>query len=209
MNLVKTVTVFFHFQHYMIYIVQLENVLLPWRDLDTSHLVLKIPFDNLATYFNSSDISRYLFPHQRIMVDIVPYKLMESNIPLMNDFSSGHTKAYTDVREENGGIRGMLSFGTLFRAQKVSYVYGIEIYGTDVSSVQRHIVRHLSELQQSANGSVCLMLFVQDDFPQNIADEICFKYGMERVNYPGAEYCQWNFQKEVVIERDILRNYLA
>ena len=46
----------------------------------------------------------------------------------------------------------MLSFGTLFRAQKVSYVYGIEFYGTDVISVKRHIIKHMTELKQRASG---------------------------------------------------------
>ena len=137
------------------------------------------------------------------MVDVVPYKLMESNIALMNDYSGDHTKAYSDVRLDNGVAMGMLSFGTLFRAQKVSYVYGIELYGSDVNSVQRHIVRHLSELQQKANGSVCVFLFVQDDFPQQVADDICKKYGMKRENYPGTDYNQWNFQQEIVVERDL------
>ena len=191
----------------MIYLAHQEKLQLSHSDIATTNDVLKIPFDDLVTYFRSNEVSSYLFPSNRIMVDIVPYKLMASNIDIMKGASGEHTTVFTDVRIDNGSARGVLSFGTLFKAQKVSYVYGIEFYGTDVISAQRHMARHMSDLQQKATGEICLMMFVQNDFPQKIADEICLKYGMQRVNCPDTQYAQWDFQSEVVIEFDILEQY--
>ena len=182
--------------------MRLENLQFRWCDSKTTHQVLQIEFINLAPYFQSMSISSYLFPSNRIVVDIVPYQLMESNLALMNEYSGTHTAVFSDVRVENGTVRGLLSFGTVFRTQKVSFVYSIEMYGTDAVSIQRHITRHLSALQQNTCGSVCLMVFVQNDFPQKVADELCLKYGMSRVNYTGTQYTQWNFKKEIVIESD-------
>ena len=190
----------------MLYLVHLGSQQLPRRDIETVDDVFQIPFDDLVAYFRSSDVTSYLFPSGRIMVDIVPYKLLASNIDIMKTYSSHHTVAFTDVRIENGSARGVLSFGTLFRAQKVSYVYGIEFYGTDVISVQRHIIKHMTELKQRAYGEVCFMMFVQNDFPRKLADELCLKYGMERANGPGSQCKKWDFQTESVIERDLIQH---
>ena len=170
-------------------------------DIKLTQKVFQMPFEELSTYFRSEDTKGYLFPHQRVMVDIVPYKLFGSSIALMKEMSGDHTKAFSDVRIEKGVTRGLLSFGTLFRAQKVEYVYGIEFYGTDAKSIRRHIMRHLFELHQNAYGSICLMLFVQEYFPQKVADDICTENGMKRVNCLGTSYPQWNFQKRDCFRR--------
>ena len=48
----------------------------------------------------------------------------------MEQMSSDHTVAFSDVHSGENSAGGLLSFGTLFRGQKVDYVYGIEIYGS-------------------------------------------------------------------------------
>ena len=76
----------------------------------------------------------------------------------------------------------------------------LKFTGRDVNSVRKHIARHIAYLKQRANGSVCLFIFSFDNFPKKLAGEICQQFGMERVNYPGTRYPQWNWGTEVLGE---------
>lgn len=186
--------------YHLIHLMQLENVCILPSDINSSNKVLSLTFSQLSTYLRSEEICNYLFPYNRILVDIVPYRLLEGNLCLMEEISGDHTVAFSDVHLEDNSARGLLSFGTIFRGQKVNYVYGIEIYGSDVNSVRKHFARHISYLKQRANGSVCFHVFSFDNFPKKLAGEICQQFGMERVNYPGTPYPQWNIQTEVLGE---------
>ncbi|MEW8547764.1 MAG: hypothetical protein AB2693_30010 [Candidatus Thiodiazotropha sp.] len=133
------------------------------------------------------------------MVDYTPYKLVETNVSLMKQTSSNHTEAFSDVRFENGSVRGSLSFCSVFKAQTVSYVYNIEIYGNDPPSVRLHIMKHLMVLKQKMEGSVCFMVIAQEGFPLDIIDDTCREYGLTRVNQ-GQKHSKWQFKKESLFE---------
>ena len=124
-------------QSNLVYILHQENKKKQEPDIAAADTVLPIAFDDVAKYINTEGIRNYLFPYKRILVDMVPYKLMESNTIRMQEISGEHTRVFSDVTDGYGGANGILSFGTLFKAQKVSYVYGIEIYGTDIDSIKK------------------------------------------------------------------------
>ena len=174
-------------QSNLVYIMDLENIHIQERDMPAVDTVLPIAFNDVAKYINCEDLRNYLFPYKRILVDMVPYKLMESNTIRMKDISVEHTRVFSDVTDGKNGTKGILSFGTLFKAQKVSYVYGIEIYGTDIDSIRKHILKHVSALKENASGSVCIMFFIQENIPGNAINDICLDFEMERVNYPGTK----------------------
>ena len=180
--------------------MNIEKIVLPESDLNTTETVLPIPFDDVAVYTRSEGIRNYLFPCQRMVVDIIPYKLIESNATRMREISGGHTLVYSDVNDNNKDISGILSFGTLIRTQKLPFVYGINMYGTDKVSIRKHIFRHLLALKKCTYGSIFIMFFLPETFPQNVLNEICLELEMNRVNYNGTEYPEWNFQTLFLIE---------
>ena len=153
----------------------------------------------LKTCLQSEYRKSHLFPGKRISINSVPYKLMESNIPLiMND---SHTTAFSNVDFESGSCKGLLSFGTLFRVQKFSYQYTVDIYGNDRDSVRRHVLRHLSELNRKASGSVCVLFPFQKELSPEHVDKIFLEFGSKRANMPGSEdantwiTCDFLFEK--------------
>ena len=191
----------------LVYIMDLENIHIQERDMAAVDTVLPIAFNDVAKYINSEDLRNYLFPYKRILVDMVPYKLMESNTIRMQEISGEHTRVFSDVTDGKNGAKGILSFGTLFKAQKVSYVYGIEIYGTDIDSIRKHILKHVSALKENASGSVCIMFFIQENIPGNAIKDICLDFTMERVNFPGTKYPIWNIQSTYLTEQDFSKIY--
>ena len=190
---------YFFFQDHLVFSLETENLHLREADKKQTTEVKPIPFDDVATYISSKETSSYLFPHGRILVDYTPYKLLKTNVLLMKQASSNHTEAFSDVRIENGSVRGSLSFGSVFKAQTVSYVYNIEIYGNDPVSVKLHIMKHLIMLKQKVNGSICFMLVAQEGCPVNIIDDTCREYGLSRVNH-GQKHSKWQFRKESLFE---------
>ena len=55
----------------------------------------------------------------------VPYQLLDSNLPLfMND---SPTTAFSNLDLKSGSCIGLLSFGTMYRVQKISFQYTINI----------------------------------------------------------------------------------
>ena len=192
---------FFLLQSNLVYILHQENKKIQESDVAAADTVLPIAFGDVAKYINTEGIRNYLFPYKRILVDMVPYKLMESNTTRMQELSGEHTRVFSDVTDGNDGTKGILSFGTLFKAQKVSYVYGIEIYGTDIDSIRKHIIKHMLALKKSTSGSVFMMFFIQENLPGNALNNACFQFAMESVNYPGTKYPKWNFQNTYLIEQ--------
>lgn len=179
---------------HLVYSLEAEKLILWEADLKQTTEVKPIPFDDVAIYISSKETSAYLFPHGRVLIDYTPYKLLETNVLLMKQTSSDHTEVFSDVRIENGCVRGSLSFGSVFKAQTVSYVYSIEIYGDDPVSVEHHVIKHLSMLKQKVEGSVCFMLIAQEGFPLNTIDNTCIEYGLTRVNH-GQNTLNGNLEK--------------
>ena len=184
-----------------------ENKIIQEPVVAAADTVLPIAFDDVAKFFTSNGLSSYLFPYNRILVDMVPYKLIHSNTTRMQEISGEHTRVFSDVTDGKNGAKGILSFGTLFKAQKVSYVYGIEIYGADIDSIRKHIAKHILALKENTSGSVCIMFFLQENVPANIINDMCLDFAMERVNYRGTKYPNWNIQSTYLTEQDFPQTY--
>ena len=137
---------------------------------------------DIASYFGSQLCVAYLFPHERILVNGIPYRMMNSNIPLIMG-NRKFTEMYTDVAIQNKTCSGLLSIGTVYPVKIPNYAYNIEIYGGDYSSLEDHICRHLRRVMDKAAGNVSIYVFVDPDksLPKPI-DEIMAKYGVKK--YP-------------------------
>ena len=84
---------FFLLQSNLVYILHQENKDIQEPNIAAADTVLPIAFDDVAKYINTEGIRNYLFPYKRIMVDIVPYKLM---------FTVGKNQPLFPKRKPNG-----------------------------------------------------------------------------------------------------------
>ena len=121
----------------------------------------------------------------------------------MNELSSARTNAFSDIAVDKTGIRGVVSFGTLFKTI-VSYVYGMEMYGTDEESIRKHIFRHASVLKRLGTGSACMMFFIQENIEKfgKVSNDICNRLSMKHVIYTDRVYPYWNFQNIFLYEKE-------
>ena len=133
---------------------------------------------NLAVYFGSKTFISYLLPKERLLINGIPYKPLNSNIPLImktNDI----TAIFTDVVIQNETCSGLLSVGTLYPVKRPTYAYNIEIYGEDFNSLERHIVRHLERIVDKAFGEVSLYIYVDEKLPPTTMDRLMSRYGAQ------------------------------
>lgn len=101
----------------------------------------------------------YLFPSGKIMNTWVPFKTMAENIPLL--YWHGNTM-YTDVTDDAGNnVSGLLTSMTAYPAKADLICCHFDIYGSDLSSLKRHLVAHIQTLKKKYNGPV--FMYVSSD----------------------------------------------
>ena len=135
----------------------------------------------LTEYLTSQTTAKYLFPQDRFIINFMPYRLFASNVLLMSQLAS-FTEVFTDVhtesgKQKSGKHKGLLSFGSSYKIPAFSCLYIINIYGSDVSSFERHVKKHLSRLKQKTEDTAAVTLFVDETFPKEMIDELLQKYG--------------------------------
>ena len=135
--------------------------------------------DLLVSYIRSKTISQYLFPKDRIVVNSVPYRVLESNIPLLKE-QGDMTVILSDVNTNSSSPQGILSIGTIFPVRNPSYAFNIEIYGSDYPSIRAHIVKHLIRLKDIRPKLTSVYVFVDEDFPFAVVDKIFLEFGISR-----------------------------
>lgn len=72
--------------------------------MTTLDQVMSISFKQLSDYICTPVFSNYLFPYERIIVDLIPYQLKKFNIFYMTEMSSSHTVAFSDVYAEKEAV---------------------------------------------------------------------------------------------------------
>ena len=133
----------------------------------------------LATYFASERISCYLFPHERILVNSIPYRLLSSNIPLIMKNSS-ITEIYSDVEVGDNGCTGLLSVGTVYPVKQPVFAYNIEMYGDDINSLEPHIFRHLKRMTQRTYGKISIHVVVDENMSHTTVDKVMMQCGVTK-----------------------------
>ena len=130
----------------------------------------------LTKYLTSQTTAKYLFPQDRVIINFMPYRLFASNVLLMSQLAR-FTEVFTDVHIESGKHKGLLSFGTSYKIPAFSCLYIINIYGSDISSFERHVKKHLSRLKQKTEDTAAVTLIVDETFPEEMIEELLQKYG--------------------------------
>ena len=131
--------------------------------------------DSLLTEYITT-YSAYLFPEDRVIIDFEPYRLLASNVPLINQ-PAGVREVFTDVHIQSGKHKGLLSFGTSIRVPAFSTRLTIDVYGNDTDSFERHVLKHLSRLKHKTEDTAAATLFVDETFPVEMVDEVLQRYG--------------------------------
>ena len=135
----------------------------------------------LLTYFTKQHLHQYLFPKDRILVNSVPYRLMESNIPLI--FSNKkfmNMCIRTDVGTRGDNYKGLLSIGTGYPVPRPSFAYNIELYGEDNDSLEKHIMYHLKSMSSLKVETISLYVCFDEKLSQQRISEIFSKYNIPR-----------------------------
>ena len=189
----------------LLYILFFQDVL--QYPLDTKQLQLILANDQsletpleasdsvLADHIRSKTLREYLFPKERIVINVVPHRVMESNIPLFRE-QGDMTMVFSDVGIQAGKPQGVLSFGSMYPIQKPPYAYNIEIYGSCYSSIRNHVIKHLRRLKNTMPNMTSVFVFVDEGFPANAVDETFLEFGIKRTLLRG-------FTKRHVFERSL------
>ena len=168
-------------------------------DVDTTTGLTAVTDDVLTTYINSEALSKYLFPHERVIVDFVPFRLMDSNIPFMSE-SSEFLEVFSDIRTEDGAYKGLLSFGSLYKVKTVPYRYALDVYGTDSNSLKSHTDKHLMRMKRKASVTTTLVVILDKTFKQETVEETLKQLGGTQSNDDpdsGYHYQQLLFEKNL------------
>lgn len=185
-----------------IYFFESDGIHLCESDEDTTKGLAAASADVLTTYIHSEALSKYLFPHGRVIVDFVPFRLIDSNVPFMTE-PSKFLEVFSDVRTEADAYKGLLSFGSIYKVKAVPYKYSLDIYGTDCNSLKVHLVKHLMRMKQKATGTTAFVVTLNETFRSEIVEEILKQLGGTKAkDDPDSGYFtqQFLFEKHLQIE---------
>ena len=146
-----------------------------------SPCLLKVTNTILSTYFKTHHLRQYLFPEDRILVNSIPYRLMQSNIPII--FSNNKIIdmcMYTDVSYCTDSYKGLLSIGTSYPVPRPSFAYNIELYGEDSDSIEKHVVCHLNKMTDIKAEKISVYVCFGEKLCQQRVEEIFSKYNIPR-----------------------------
>ena len=131
-----------------------------------------------SVYFKSSALG-YLFPEKRLLIDWVPFRPTEANIPIMK---GKNTLFVSDVSLASGGVQnGLLSASSIYRPHHgVNVSCTIDLFGSDCRSLGRHMSFHLKRIQSCGHQSVNLAVITSDKQDSVVIDKNLRKFGIER-----------------------------
>ena len=170
---------FYHYlQETLQYPVEPKRFKLQETDIRSAQRLTVVTDGLLASYIRSEVVSKYLFPQGRIVVNSVPYKAMESNIPVLREQKDASV-IFSDLCNSDPSS-GMLSIGTLFHVKNPAFAYNIELYGSDTGSARSHIARHMLRLTDKVSELTGVFVFVDETFPFDVVDKVFLDYGINR-----------------------------
>ncbi|CAC5369069.1 unnamed protein product [Mytilus coruscus] len=129
---------------------------------------------DLIQTIKEQDFNSLMFKDNRIIIDTVPYRLMESNIPMI---LMERTKAVASYLDDNK--KSIVTFGSYFKLSNGEIFCNLDIYGDDIFTIEVrcHESPPAIDKAMSENG---LMLVLVGNFAQK--ELIC----VEKSYYPNA-----------------------
>ncbi|XP_052246137.1 histidine N-acetyltransferase-like isoform X2 [Dreissena polymorpha] len=109
----------------------------------------------------------YLFPNNSMLLDYIPYQSIPENIPLL---FNRNVQIFSNVCCEESSPHGLLTAGSNFLCSHPPESYTIDVFGTDSTQLENHILFHLHRALQTTHGEFCLQIFVEKGY---MAQELC------------------------------------
>ncbi|XP_045202043.2 uncharacterized protein LOC123555500 [Mercenaria mercenaria] len=175
--------------------------------------------DNIPADFLSPPYSNYLFPEGRVILDWVPFRFLQTNIPLLKgrntvfisdvahavETKSEKENSETDTHQETpvaDNMQGLLSACTLIRTHHCFDVCCIvDMFGNDIRSLSDHIIVHLQRIHDTDLENINLIIVTSKGACEScLLDKIIEPFEIERVTSgPRKEYCteQHVYEKEI------------
>lgn len=132
---------------------------------------------DITSWISSDQFRQYLFPHGHVVVDGLPFKLMDENIPIMTSQES-IIQFFSNLKLDKNICSGLLSIGTMYAVPNPSYLYNIEIYGSDMTSLHLHILRHLLRMKSKEGGKVILYIYTNNTSMSHAVNDILLECGI-------------------------------
>ena len=181
-----------------------KSVSLTATEETTAPSLEELDNDRLAEYMESKEKSKYLFPHDRIIVNWVPFKLLKSNIPFMRG-PNETTNMFSDVQTDHTNTyKGIVSTATFYPCPNPQNLCNLEIYGTNFQSLREHLVRHIMILQKQTKGVTHLLLFGHQGFPVEDAVKFFSEHGVSQYAWCDSEHPKRMYSEQILFERDLV-----
>ena len=183
------------------YFIDQKSIKLKDSDMNSAMKLTEVSDESFVSYIESQEISKYLFPHDRIIVNWIPFMVTKSNIPLMKSFK--FTNVYSDVSIESGSCEGLLSTGTLYPVKEPSFLLNLEIYGRSWQSLRSHLVRHLMVLKEKTTGITNVLLFSDGGCPPEKIMEVFLELGSSRQEWRDSKNQNMVYSEQFLYEKDL------
>lgn len=129
-----------------------------------------------------------IFQDSRLMIDGVPYSIMESNVPLM---LSGRTSAVVSFPSSQHDT--LLTFGNYFEIQTGGIVCNLDIYGNPGETLASHVSLHVKTFLKLETDLFTIGVAYNGDFSSMINQEM-IGLGLEKTVKTG-------FKEMAIIEK--------
>ena len=148
--------------NYLLLSLESQNIHGDTDDLSVTPDLETVSDQHLIGLFNDSRIRDYIAPEGTLLVNWVPLKPLEHNIPYIRG-TEGSAKIYSDLKLNESDHSGLLSFGTQYRAplgSNFSIVLVLDLHGNDTLSIRKHLIRHLADIMDSSDNKFAVYVTI-------------------------------------------------
>ncbi|XP_053404074.1 histidine N-acetyltransferase-like [Mercenaria mercenaria] len=146
--------------------------------------------EGIPALYLSEPYSNYLFPEGRIIVDLVPMRLIESNLKLAQ---GGNTVFVSDVQISSNEYKKLNTFDTpqvkgILTASSVyctrdfaEMVLILDVFGSDLSTFNNHVAFHLKRLRESTPQQVHFKIYTSKGCDCSVIDYTLAQFGIKKL----------------------------
>lgn len=149
------------------------------KTIEPDQSLIHLDGKRLRSIFGQKRVCQHLFPEDRVVVDWMPYRPMESNAELIM------TKRTTAIMSGNSVDTLLLTFGNFFHAP-VGCVYNIEVYGlTDRS--EDHLVEHFKNIvARAVTDNIVIRCFAREKSKWDKINDVMKKFDFGKTSLWGT-----------------------
>ena len=140
--------------------------------------------DNLSVIFNNEKTRDYIAPRGIMLLHWTPLKPLVENISTIRGIE-GSTNIYSDIKPGPDGCTGLLTCCTKYKAareEQVDFKFCLDIFGTDSSSLQKHVVKHLNAIKRTSENDAGLKIVLPEGIEWSEVIPIFTELGIDMEN---------------------------